>query len=157
VNGRRTGIDGAHEEMARMIRTRRKDGERGAVAVEFAIIFPLLAMMLFGIIQFGIAFSQYEVYTGAAREGARYAATRCAGDPDFSTTGCTAGMISSKVTAASVGYGISPGTPSASIVCSGSTIGQNVTVSWSQNITISIPFWKAVTVSRLVSAVFRCE
>ena len=38
------------------------------------------------IVEFGIAFSQLNVYTGAAREGARYAAVRC--EPD-STTGCT--------------------------------------------------------------------
>ncbi len=156
TTGEPTSIDGDGND-GEMSRTKRRDGEQGAVAVEFAIIFPLLAMMLFGIIQFGIAFSQYEVYTGAAREGGRYAATRCAGAPDFSTTGCTASMITNKVTTAAVGYGITPGTPTASMVCSGSTIGQNVTVSWTQNITISIPFWRNVTVSRLVSAVFRCE
>jgi hypothetical protein len=111
-------------------------------------------LILFGIIQFGIAFSQYEVYTGAAREGGRYAAVRCVPD---TTTGCTAALIQSKVTAAAVGYAIGPGTPSADRVCSGSTIGQSVTVSWTQNFTISIPFWRTATIPRLVKAVFRCE
>ncbi len=128
--------------------------ERGAVAVEFAIVFPLLALMLFGIVQFGIAFSKYEVYVGAAREGARYAAVRCVPD---STTGCTPALIQSKVNAASAGYTIGPGTPAESIVCSGATVGQSVTVSWTQNIVISIPFWKTVTASPTVTAVFRCE
>ena len=128
--------------------------EDGAVAVEFAIVLPLLCLILFGIIQFGIAFSQFEVYTGAAREGARYAAVRCAPD---STTGCTSTLIQNKVNGAAVGYSVGPGTPTESIACSGSTIGQNVTVSWSQNITINIPFWKSVTTSKTVSAVFRCE
>src|SRR2546430_1177326 len=139
----RTGADG--EWRQRMIRRKREDGERGAVAVEFAIIFPLLAMMLFGIVQFGIAFSQYEVYTGAAREGARYAAVRCAPD---STTGCTSTLIQNKVNGAAVGYSVGPGTPTESIACSGSTIGQNVTVSWSQNITINIPYSERVTTSK---------
>jgi len=124
------------------------------VALEFAIVLPVLAMILFGIVEFGVAFSKYEVYTGAAREGGRYAAVRCVPD---STTGCTAAAIQSKVTSAAVGYPIGPGTPSANITCSGSNIGQSVTVSWTQNIPISIPFWKSVTVSRTISAVFRCE
>ena len=36
-------------------------------------------------------------------------------------------------------------------------IGQSVTVSWTQNISISIPFWKSVTASKTIGAVFRCE
>jgi Flp pilus assembly protein TadG len=133
---------------------RKAEGEKGAVAVEFAIVLPILVLILFGIIQFGIAFSQYEVYTGAAREGGRYAAVRCVPDTN---TGCTAALIQSKVTTTAVGYPIGPGTPSADMVCSGSTVGHSVTVSWIQNFTISIPFWKTATVSRLVKAVFRCE
>ena len=145
-----------------MVRRRTKEGDEGAVAVEFAIVLPILMLILFGIIQFGIAFSEYEVYTGAAREGARYAATRCGGYPDNSTTGCTPTMISTKVRDTSVGYSITPGTPTESVsggasACSDSTIGQYVTVSWSQNITIDIPFWKTITATPTVSAVFRCE
>ena len=49
-------------------------GESGAAAVEFALIAPLLFMILFGIVQFGIAWSQKEIFVLAAREGARYAA-----------------------------------------------------------------------------------
>jgi Flp pilus assembly protein TadG len=134
-------------------RRRRADGERGAVAVEFAIVFPLLALIFFGIVQFGIAFSKYEVYVGAAREGARYAAVRCTPD---STTGCTNALIQTKVTSAAAGYAIT-GTPAENIACSGSTVGQSVTVSWVQSIAISIPFWKNVTATPTISAVFRCE
>lgn len=47
--------------------------ERGAAAVEFAlVIFPLL-MVLFGIINFGYAFAQQIALDNAARQGARYA------------------------------------------------------------------------------------
>ena len=127
--------------------------EQGAVAVEFAIILPLLSLILFGIIQFGIAFSQYEVYVGAAREGGRYAAVRCVPD---STTGCTSTLIENKVKAAAAGYTIT-GSPTENIACSGSTIGQPVTVSWSQNMSINIPFWKSVAFTKTISGVFRCE
>lgn len=48
--------------------------EGGASLVEFALIVPLLAMFLFGIVQFGLAFDQKQSINSAAREGARTAA-----------------------------------------------------------------------------------
>ena len=50
---------------------RRLKEERGASAVEFAIIGSLLLMILFGTIQFGITFNRYQGLQSAAREGAR--------------------------------------------------------------------------------------
>ena len=48
--------------------------QKGAAAVEFAIILPLLIMLVFGIVQFGIAFNNWISLTHAARHGARLAA-----------------------------------------------------------------------------------
>ena len=42
--------------------------------VEFALVLPLLGILIFGIIQFGIMFYTYIDLTAAAREGARKAA-----------------------------------------------------------------------------------
>ena len=50
--------------------------EEGVAAVEFALILPVLALMLFGILEFGRVWSQYQVFQGAAREGARCAAVQ---------------------------------------------------------------------------------
>lgn len=50
---------------------RRVREERGASAVEFAIIASLLLMILFGTITFGIIFNRYQGLQSAAREGAR--------------------------------------------------------------------------------------
>jgi Flp pilus assembly protein TadG len=47
--------------------------ELGAEFVEFALVFPLMLLMLVGIFDFGLMFQQYEVLTNAAREGARIA------------------------------------------------------------------------------------
>jgi Flp pilus assembly protein TadG len=47
--------------------------ERGGVAVEFAIIFPILMLLVFGIIDFGHAYYMRHVMSDASREGTRYA------------------------------------------------------------------------------------
>ncbi len=49
-------------------------GERnrkGAAAVEFAVVLPLLVMLVFGIIEFSVALFDKAVITNASREGAR--------------------------------------------------------------------------------------
>lgn len=45
--------------------------DSGAEFVEFALGFPLLLLVVMGIIDFGILFQQYQVVVAAAREGAR--------------------------------------------------------------------------------------
>jgi len=45
--------------------------ETGASAVEFALLLPLLMMILFGVIEFGFALYRQSVLTNASREGAR--------------------------------------------------------------------------------------
>jgi Flp pilus assembly protein TadG len=50
--------------------------------VEFALVLPVVLLLLMGIIQFGIVFNDYIQVTSAAREGARKAAvSRTAADP----------------------------------------------------------------------------
>jgi Flp pilus assembly protein TadG len=46
----------------------------GQAVVELAIAMPLLALMLFGLVDFGRAYFQYIAVVNAAREGARVAA-----------------------------------------------------------------------------------
>ena len=49
-----------------------KLNERGAVAAEFAILLPVLLLIVFGTIEFGMMMYGREVVTNATREGARY-------------------------------------------------------------------------------------
>ena len=50
---------------------------------EFALVLPLLALLLFGVIQFGIAFNNYITLTDAVRAGARKGAVaRHLSDPE---------------------------------------------------------------------------
>jgi Flp pilus assembly protein TadG len=60
-------------------RSRPKDDDRGAALVEFALVFPLLVVMLLGIVTGGLAYNQKLQVTHAVREGARYGATIPAG------------------------------------------------------------------------------
>lgn len=49
-------------------------GQRGSTLVEFAVLAPLLFLLIFGIIEFGWAFAQFNDVRHGAREGARFAA-----------------------------------------------------------------------------------
>lgn len=55
-------------------RAARRRSERGAAAVEFALVMPLLLMIVFGLITTGLAFTDHLSATNAVREGARYGA-----------------------------------------------------------------------------------
>jgi Flp pilus assembly protein TadG len=56
--------------------SKRTRDERGAVMVEFAIILPLLLLLLMGIVEFGRAYNTQVSIQAAAREGARELALR---------------------------------------------------------------------------------
>ena len=55
------------------MRTRRREntGETGAAAVEFALVLPLLFVLLFGIIEFGFGLFQLQAAQASVREAAR--------------------------------------------------------------------------------------
>jgi Flp pilus assembly pilin Flp len=67
------------------VRRRRRD-EEGAVAVELALVMPLLLMILFGLITTGLAYSDHLSATNAVREGARYGAAADISNPGWATS-----------------------------------------------------------------------
>jgi Flp pilus assembly protein TadG len=48
-------------------------GDRGSELVEFALVLPILLVIVGGVFDFGLLFQRYQVVTNAAREGARMA------------------------------------------------------------------------------------
>ncbi len=52
---------------------------RGAVAVEAAIVYPVLFLLLFGIIAGGMGVFRYQLVAGMAREAGRYTSVRGSG------------------------------------------------------------------------------
>lgn len=60
-------------------RTLVRRGDRGAAAVEFALVAPLLLLLVFGIIQYGYMLSFRQAISQGAADGARAAAIAPAG------------------------------------------------------------------------------
>ena len=71
------------DQVRRLIR--RFCGEEAAQLVEFALVLPMLLLVVLGIAEFGFIFQRYEVVTNAAREGARMAVL-----PGYTTADVTA-------------------------------------------------------------------
>lgn len=122
--------------------------ERGAVAVEFVLMAPILLLVLFAVISYGRLFSEISVMTSAAREGGRVAALRG-----------SSGEVQSAVASAADPYTVS-GPISVSTTCTEENRGAFVTISWTQSFTAikeSIPLPLPMPGSRLIKGVFRCE
>jgi Flp pilus assembly protein TadG len=130
----------------------RSKQERGAAAVEFALLLPLIVIILFGIIGFGIALFRAVNYVSAAREGARYAAVHCRPD----ALSCTPDLVQARVTQAANGNPIGPGTPAADRDCAVEP-GSPVTVAWEQIVPVQVPLLPDLTFTMNVSGTFRCE
>ncbi len=81
-------------------RLRREDG---AAAVEFALIAGVLAMLIFGMLQYGLAFFQLQNLRAASREGARIGAV-----------GASVTQIKQRVADASLGA-LPPGSPAVNV------------------------------------------
>lgn len=129
--------------------------ERGAAAVEFALILPLLVMLVFGIIQFSLAYNRTQGLHAAAREGARLASL-----PSTTTT-----QITDRVGAALEGVGFEDGYdieiisdgPSPTQPCDQNS-GATVVVKVSAANTIAIPMVDSgPTVTLNGQGDFRCE
>lgn len=58
---------------------------KGASAVEFALIAPLLVLFVFGIVEFGRAIMIQQIITNASREGARHAVIESATEAEVAS------------------------------------------------------------------------
>jgi Flp pilus assembly protein TadG len=87
--------------------------ERGAVAVEFAILAPVLVMLLLGIMEFGRAYNAQASLSSAAREGVRVMAV--SNDPTAARTAAKNAAVSLQpaLADASISFGSATCTPNA--------------------------------------------
>ena len=96
--------------------------EDGAAAVEFAILLPILIVILFGTIEFGLILYDQEVITNASREGARYGIV--IGSPRPTTS-----QIQNVVNTYLTNSGLHAGNATTKVTGAQGTSGSNLTVS----------------------------
>jgi Flp pilus assembly protein TadG len=131
--------------------------EDGAAAVEFALIVGLLAVLIFGLLEYGLAFWQVQNLRSAAREGARVAAVR--GDD----TAVRSAMVDSSAGSLSGSWDYTQNR-----TCDGSDAnkGQQVTIQITNStlsgpvqdaFQVSIPFLPPLQLDPVLEGSFRCE
>lgn len=125
-------------------------GQRGAAIVEFIIILPLLAMLIFGVIQFGIAMNRVQGLNHAAREGARLASLR----------NTTEGEVANRVTDALAGVNYDTA-PTVAVSPGGTPClnreGQTVSVVVQATHQVNVPFLPPLSLNLTGNGTFRCE
>lgn len=112
------------QPLGKMFRLCRKE-RRGAALVEFAIVSPILFLLVFGMIEYGRMVMVQQIITNAAREGARL------GVLDGTTTGDVQTAVTDYLSGASVSGAdvtVDPSPPDSA------GFGEPVTV------TVSVPF-----------------
>lgn len=105
---------------------------QGQAMTEFALIAPLLFLILFGIIQLGFLLGGQNGLTNAAREAARYASTLPTPDTVVACTGSTpnATVVQSRLTTINLRQyipGYVPGNVAAGAPCSGPVLSGSAT------------------------------
>jgi len=96
-----------------MTRKKSKRGEEGAVAVEAAIILSSLVILIFGIIEFGAAFWQWNTMLYAVEQAGRYVMVN---NTTCNTAGCAETQMQTILTSATVCT-----TPTAGQICVSAT------------------------------------
>jgi Flp pilus assembly protein TadG len=125
--------------------------ERGASAVEFALVAPMLILLVFGIVQFSITYNRVQGLHAAAREGARIA----------SLPQTTSGQITSRVNAALDGIPLNGAptitiSPNSSQPCNNRS-GQTVKVTVQATTQLDIPLWGNQPLTLTGKGEFQCE
>jgi Flp pilus assembly protein TadG len=119
--------------------------------VEFALIAPILFLLIVGIYEFSLAYSAKVEITGAAREGARAVALR-----QTSPTVPTAPTLTQVVRNAAPGVSPAP-TVTLNHACPATpAVGENAEITVRYTFTYSIPFYGEGTWPMSVKGVMRC-
>lgn len=131
--------------------------KKGAAAVEFGLILPLLLIVVFGTIEFGLILYDQAMITNASREGAR--AGIVLREPAVSTGDITS-VVNGYVTDNMISLG-SPGAVSTSVSgdCSAPDTDITVTVSYTYDFLVLPDFVTDLTgpITLTAESIMRCE
>jgi Flp pilus assembly protein TadG len=147
--------------MQKLAQRRGRRDERGAAAVEFALVVPILLLIVVGIINFGFVFAQQISLNSGARQAARYAVV----------DGRTCGQVKAEGVNAAKTVGMDPApTPvvtncgsDAAFPCAGTTPGTNIEVTMTRTgpahrWVVTFPPFNLIPVPTLTGkGVMRCE
>jgi Flp pilus assembly protein TadG len=130
-------------------------GDRGAAAVELALVLPVLLLLVMGIVEFGLAFNRQISLSGGAREGARWLSLHAADQAGAVTHTIDAGPTTPVLTAADVSLCTGPagGTCAVGADCAP---GLTATVIATQPFDVSIPFGPQLSITITGKGVMRC-
>jgi len=135
---------------------RRKSNERGAAIIEFALVLPILVVLVFGIIQFGLYFNRAQAFNAAAREGARIGAIPTTSQSDIQTSVLSAlGAVKVDDLESAPAVAVTPDTD---FPCRDRE-GESIVVEVTSSQAIEIPVWPSngTSVGLTGRGEFRCE
>ncbi len=117
------------------------------MAAEFALVLPVLVLLIFAIIQFGIAYNRQQAVHAAAREGARLASLPTTSEDE----------ACARVTDALAGIAFEE-TPDCNVdgSCESAT-ATSVVVTVEGVTLLQIPFWGSQSLTLTGRGSFRCE
>jgi Flp pilus assembly protein TadG len=133
--------------------------------VEFALIVPILLLIVVGILNFGVVLAQQISLNNAARQAARYAVVEGVTCGDIKTEGraaaATVGMDSAQVPIPVVTGGLGCGTDDTVKPCTGQLPGTDISVTMTRtghSWLVTVPPFNLITVPKLEGVgVMRCE
>jgi len=132
--------------------------EDGAAAVEFALIAGVLAMLIFGMLQFGLAFFQVQSMRAATREGARLAAVGASNTSVLNKVN-SASLNTIPANANVISIVPCPTDPDddSSANVSINTQDPDLPANIQDILSVDIPFLPTININTTVSGEFRCE
>jgi Flp pilus assembly protein TadG len=99
--------------------------QRGAAAVEMAVLLPVLTLIIFGIIEFGTYLYNQQVLTNASREGARAGIVQ---QTPRVTDSAIGQIVNNYASGRLVTFGNGGTSPSTVVASTGTGFGSNLTV-----------------------------